>query len=149
MHLAVAPERAAVKTGYSVLFTATAALMNMLEKARKESMLNEKVAMLSKPRLLIIDEVGYLPISTENANLFFQLVSRRYECKSIILTSNRAINDWGNPTVATDILDGLLHHCTSATIMETAIDLQKPRKTSFYHSGGSNIPRFVRQRAAA
>ena len=77
--------------------------------------------MLRKPQLLVIDEVGYLPISTENANLFFQLVSRRYEHKSIILTSNRAINDWGvifrDPPVATAILDRLLHHCIPVTIM--------------------------------
>lgn len=131
-HLAIALGREAVKKGYSVLFITAAALVNMLEKAKKESMLNEKMAMLSKPQLLIIYEVGYLPISTENANLFFQLVSRRYERRSIILTSNRAINDWGvifgDPTVATAILDRLLHHCTPVTIMGDSYRLREAKK---------------------
>lgn len=131
-HLEIALGREAMKKGYSVLFITAAALVNMLEKAKKESMLNEKMAMLSKPQLLIIDEVGYLPISTENANLFFQLVSRRYEHKSIILTNNRAINDWGvifgDPTVATTILDRLLHHCTSVTIMGDSYRLREAKK---------------------
>ena len=133
-HLAIALGREAVKKGYSVLFITAAALVNMLEmeKAKKESMLNEEMAMLSKPQLLIIDEVGYLPISTENANLFFQLVSRRYERKSVILTSNRTINDWGlifgDPTVTTAILDRLLHHCTPVTIMVDSYRLKEAKK---------------------
>lgn len=90
------------------------------------------MAVLRKPQLLVIDEVGYLPISTENANLFFQLVSRRYEHKSIILTSNRAINDWGvifrDPPVATAILDRLLHHCIPVTIMGDSYRLREAKK---------------------
>lgn len=131
-HLAIELGREAVKKGYSVLFITAAALVNMLEKAKKESVLNEKMAMLSKPQLLIIDEVGYLPISTENANLFFQLVIKRYERKSIIQTSNRAINDWGvifgDPTVATAILGRLLHHCTPVTIMGDSYRLRETKK---------------------
>ena len=121
-----------MKKGYSVLFLSASGLVNLLEKAKKESTLNEKMAQLSKPQLLIIDEVGYLPISTENANLFFQIVSRRYERKSIILTSNRSINDWGvifgDPTVATAILDRLLHHCTPVTIMGDSYRLKQAKK---------------------
>lgn len=131
-HLAIALGREAVKKGYSVLFLSASGLVNLLEKAKKESTLNEKMAQLSKPQLLIIDEVGYLPISTENANLFFQIVSRRYERKSIILTSNRSINDWGvifgDPTVATAILDRLLHHCTPVTIMGDSYRLKQAKK---------------------
>lgn len=86
----------------------------LVAKPKKKSELNEKMTMLSKPLLLITEEVGNLPISTENANLFFQLGSRRYKRKSIILTSSKAINDWGvifgDLTVASVILDILLHH---------------------------------------
>jgi len=131
-HLAIALGREAVKKGYSVLFLSASGLVNLLEKAKKESTLNEKMAQLSKPQLLIIDEVGYLPISTENANLFFRIVSRRYERKSIILTSNRSINNrgviFGDPTVATVILDRLLHHCTPVTIMGDSYRLKQAKK---------------------
>ena len=75
----------------------------------------------NKPKLLIIDEVGYLPFSPNTAHLLFQLVCKRYESKSILLTSNRPVAEWGmifgDPTVATAILDRLLHHCTPVTIM--------------------------------
>lgn len=131
-HLAIGLGREAVKKGHSVLFLTAAGLVNMLEKAKKESSLNEKLAQLSKPRLLIIDEVGYLPMTAENGNHFFQLVSRRYERKSIILTSNRSLNDWGvifgDPTVATAILDRLLHHCTPVTIMGDSYRLKEAKK---------------------
>lgn len=131
-HLAIALGREAVKKGYSVLFLSASGLVNLLEKAKKESTLNEKMAQLSKPQLLIIDEVGYLPISTENVNLFFRIVSRRYERKSIVLTSNRSINNrgviFGDPTVATVILDRLLHHCTPVTIMGDSYRLKQAKK---------------------
>lgn len=135
-HLAIALGREAVKKGFSALFISASGLVSLLDKARRESMLDEKIAMLSKPQLLIIDEVGYLPISTENANLFFQLVSRRYERKSIILTSNRSLNDWGvifgDPTVATAILDRLLHHCTPVNIMGDSYRLKEAKKDKLF-----------------
>lgn len=77
--------------------------------------------MLNKPKLLIIDKVGYLPFSPNTAHLLFQLVCKRYKNKSILSTSNRPVSEWGmifgDPTVATAILDRLLHHCTPITIM--------------------------------
>ena len=119
-HLAIAFGRMAIQKGHSVLFISAAALMNSLAKAQKDGTLAEKISVLSKPKLLIIDELGYLPIRPENSHLLFQLVCRRYESKSIVLTSNRPVTDWGlvfgDPTVATAILDRLLHHCTPVTI---------------------------------
>lgn len=88
-HLAIGLGCKTLKKGHSVLFLTAAALVNMLEKAKKESTRKEKLAQLSKPHLLIIDEVGYLPMTAENGNHFFLQVSRRYECKSIILTIRR------------------------------------------------------------
>ena len=120
-HLAIALGRQAIKNGYSVLFINAANLMASLEKAQKEGCLLEKIATFNKPKLLIIDEVGYLPFSPNTAHLLFQLVCKRYESKSILLTSNRPVAEWGmifgDPTVATAILDRLLHHCTPVTIM--------------------------------
>lgn len=120
-HLAIALGRRAITLGHSVLFVNAASLLTTLEQARKEGRLNEKLMVLSKPKLLIVDEIRYLPFSANSAHLFFQLVARRYESKSILLTSNRPVADWGmifgDPTVATAILDRLLHHCVPVTIM--------------------------------
>ena len=113
--------RLAIQKGLSVLFISAVALMNSLDKAQREGTLTERIHALSKPKLLIIDELGYLPIQPESAHLLFQLVCKRYESKSIIVTSNRPVSDWGlvfgDPTAATAILDRLLHHCTPVTIL--------------------------------
>jgi DNA replication protein DnaC len=120
-HLAIALGRLAIQKGLSVLFISAVALMNSLDKAQREGTLTERIHVLSKPKLLIIDELGYLPIQPESAHLLFQLVCKRYESKSIIVTSNRPVSDWGlvfgDPTAATAILDRLLHHCTPVTIL--------------------------------
>lgn len=119
-HLAIALGRMAIQKGFSVLFMNACSLMNSLMKAQKDGSLTQRIHTLNKPKLLIIDELGYLPIKPENSHLLFQLVCKRYESKSIIVTSNRPVADWGlvfgDPTVATAILDRLLHHCTPVTI---------------------------------
>jgi DNA replication protein DnaC len=78
----------------------------------------------AKPKLLIIDELGYLPFEPEAAHLFFQLVSRRYERAAMLITSNRSVIEWGSvfgdPVVTTAILDRLLHHSHVITIRGTA-----------------------------
>jgi DNA replication protein DnaC len=113
-HLAVALGRAAIQCGYAVLFTPATALVTSLAKAHSEGRLEERLAHWSKPKLLIIDELGYLPFEPNAAHLFFQWVSRRYERGSLLVTSNRSVGEWGNvfsePVVATAILDRLLHH---------------------------------------
>ena len=78
-HLAVALGREAIARGYSVLFSSAAAVMTSLVKAHSDGRLEERLAVYAKPKLLIIDELGYLPFEARAAHLFFQLVSRRYE----------------------------------------------------------------------
>jgi DNA replication protein DnaC len=94
-HLAVALGREAVQRGYSVLFTSAMALITDLMKAQAEGRLEEKLTRYAKPKLLIIDEFGYLPLEPHAAHLFFALVSRRYERGSNLVTSNRSVSEWG------------------------------------------------------
>jgi DNA replication protein DnaC len=106
-HLAIALGRAAIREGYSVLFTTAPALVAGLSKAHADGRLEERLSFYGKPKLLIVDELGYLPFDPNAAHLFFQLVSRRYERGSLLLTSNRAVGEWGtvfgDPVVATAI----------------------------------------------
>jgi len=122
-HLAVALGMTACEQGRRVLFTTAMGLIASLGKALAENRLDEKLKLLTHPHLLIIDEIGYIPIDRQGANLFFQLVSRRYERGAIILTSNQSLGAWGevfgDPVIATAILDRLLHH--SITVKEGLI----------------------------
>ncbi len=99
--------------GYTVQFTAATTLVANLAKAHGDRRLDEKLLALSKPKLLIVDELGYLPLEPDAARLLFQLVSRRYETGAMLITSNRSVAEGGtlfaDPVVATAILDRLLH----------------------------------------
>ncbi|MDR4127290.1 IS21-like element helper ATPase IstB [Yanghanlia caeni] len=132
-HLAVALGREAVERGYSVLFLTAAALMGQLMKAYTDGHLEEKLMQLSKPKLLIIDELGYLPLEPAAAHLFFQLVARRYERSSILITSNRPVGEWGqvfgDAVAATAILDRLLHHSQVITIRGDSYRLRDKRRS--------------------
>tara|TARA_R110002167_G_scaffold253980_1_gene460253 strand:+ start:3359 stop:4093 length:735 start_codon:yes stop_codon:yes gene_type:complete len=94
-HLAVALGREAIRQNYSVQFVTAATLVAMLAKAHDDGLLDKQLTQLSRPKLLIIDELGYLPFEANAAHLFFQLVSRRYEKGSILITSNRSVGEWG------------------------------------------------------
>ena len=94
-HLAVALGREAIVAGYTVLFTGAMALVANLAKAHAEGRLEERLTHYAKPKLLIVDELGYLPLEPDAAHLFFQLVSRRYERGAMLVTSNRAVGEWG------------------------------------------------------
>ncbi|MEB0281665.1 IS21-like element helper ATPase IstB, partial [Sphingomonas sp. 10B4] len=113
-HLATALGVEAVKAGKSVSFIALADLIGLLAKAEREGNLAAKIRHFCRPALLIIDEIGYLPVIPGGGNLFFQLVNARYEKGAMILTSNRGFAEWGeifgSPVVATALLDRLLHH---------------------------------------
>jgi DNA replication protein DnaC len=113
-HLAIALGVEAVKAGYSVHFSSLADLIASLVRAEREHTLRERVRYLSRHRLLIVDEIGYLPVGSSGGNLFFQLVNACYERTAMILTSNRGFADWGeifgDAVVATALLDRLLHH---------------------------------------
>lgn len=119
-HLATALGVAAVKAGKSVYRCSLAELIEALTRAEREGRLADKIRFHSRAALLIIDEIGYLPITTGGANLFFQLVNARYEKGAMILTSNRGFAEWGDlfgdPVVATALLDRLLHHAVVVQI---------------------------------
>ena len=119
-HLAVALGLKAIAHKYRVLFVSAAALVAALNKAYAENRLEEKLKQYCMPRLLIIDEIGYVPVDTHGAHLLFQIISRRYERGSIIITSNRGFGQWdeifGDAIIATAILDRLLHHSTVINI---------------------------------
>jgi DNA replication protein DnaC len=113
-HLSLALGVEAVKAGRSVYFTTLADLVGALARAEREGSLREKIRFYRRFALLIVDEIGYLPVMVGGGNLFFQLVNARYERGAMILTSNRGFAEWGevfgDPVVATALLDRLLHH---------------------------------------
>lgn len=141
-HLAVALGREAIKRGNSVLFTQATHLVAALAKAHAEGTLEQKLRHFAKPKLLIIDELGYLPFEANAAHLFFQLVSRRYERGSVLITSNRSVAEWGqvfsDPVVATAILDRLLHHSHVLTIRGDSFRLREKRRSGLVKSSRTN-----------
>jgi DNA replication protein DnaC len=137
-HLAVSLGLKAIEAGYRVLFTAAAHLIATLSKAHSEGRLEEKLKFFTTPRLLIIDEIGYLPIDRVGANLFFQLISRRYERGPMILTSNQSFGAWGevfgDRIIATAILDRLLHHAVTLNIRGNSYRLKEKLKAGLVRS---------------
>jgi DNA replication protein DnaC len=131
-HLAIALGVKAVEAGYSTLFLTLEGLMGRLIRARHENRLDRTLQQLAYPRLLILDELGYLPLSREEASLFFRLLVRRYERGSLIVTSNKGFGDWGevfnDQVLATAILDRLLHHATTLNIKGESYRLKDKRK---------------------
>ena len=113
-HLAIALGFEAIKAGKSVFFATLAEIISSLLKAQREGDLTSRLRYLARPALLIVDELGYLPLEPGGANLFFQLVNARYEKGAMIITSNRGFRDWGDVfgdnVVAAALLDRLLHH---------------------------------------
>jgi DNA replication protein DnaC len=131
-HLAVAFGVKAVEAGFTLLFLTLETLMTRLVKAKRENRLERALKQLTYPKVLIIDEVGYLPLSRDEASLFFRLVVRRYERASLIVTSNKSYLDWGeifnDHVLATAILDRLLHHSTTLNIKGESYRLKEKRR---------------------
>ncbi len=131
-HLAVGLGLKAIENGYRVLFTTAANMIATLTKALAENKLEDKLKTYTVPRLLIIDEIGYLPIDQAGANLFFQLISRRYEKGPMILTSNQSFGAWGevfgDRVIATAILDRVLHHAITINIRGNSYRLKDKLK---------------------
>jgi len=142
-HLAVALGIKACEQGHRVLFTTAMALLATLGKALAEHRLEERLKLLVQPQLLIIDEIGYLPIDRHGATLFFQLISRRYEKGSILLTSNQSLAAWGDvfgdPVIATAILDRLLHHSVTINIKGESYRLREKRKAGLLKSASTSV----------
>jgi len=131
-HLAVGLGVRACALGYRTAFITAAGLIASLTRAHTENRLEEKLKLLVQPKLLILDEIGYLPMERLGANLFFQLVSRRYERGSMLITSNQSLAGWGqvfgDQVIATAILDRLLHHSTILNIKGESYRLKEKRK---------------------
>lgn len=131
-HLAIGLGRAAVEAGYTVLFTSATALLGALSKAETEGQLADRLAFYAKPKLLVVDELGYLPFEKRSAHLFFQLVARRYEKGSMVITTNQVVTQWGavfgDEVLAAAILDRLLHHSFTLMIQGESYRLKQKRK---------------------
>jgi len=120
-HLATSIGIAAAKKRVSTYFIKCHDLIAQLKKAYLENRLETRIKHFAKYKLLIIDEIGYLPIGEEEAKMFFQLIDRRYEKKSTIITSNINLSDWSDIFVdnmlASAILDRLVHHSSIVNIL--------------------------------
>jgi len=131
-HLAIALGRAVIESGFSTLFVTATALLAALSRAHAEGHFADQLAFYAKPKLLIIDELGYLPLERASANLFFQLVARRYERGSILLTTNQPVTEWGHvfgdETIAAAILDRLLHHSHTLLIKGESYRLKSKKR---------------------
>lgn len=135
-HLAVGLAVEAIKNGYTAYFLSAHELISMIKENIATGKIHRKIRTLSKPGILIIDEVGYAGMDEEVAHYFFQIISNRYEKSSIILTSNKSYGSWGevfgNNVVATAILDRLLHHSTTINIKGDSFRIREKKKAGFY-----------------
>lgn len=133
-HLAIALGYLATQRGWKVRFTTAADLVMLLEAAQRQGRLKEVLhRAVNIYRLLIIDEIGYLPMGREQANLFFQVVTKRYERGAMVLTSNLTFGSWdqafaGETVLTAAMLDRLLHHATVVQISGESYRLKDKRR---------------------
>ena len=131
-HLAVALGLEAIQAGHGVYFITAHALVEDLRRAYAEGRLDRRMRIYIAPKVLIVDEMGYEPLDTIGASMFFQLVSARYERGSVILTSNKSFAEWGqifgDVVIATAILDRILHHSHIVNIRGDSYRLREKRK---------------------
>lgn len=119
-HLATSLGISCTKARYQTYFITFENLITQLKKAHQENRLEARLKFYAKYKVLIIDEIGYMPIDQDTANIFFQLIAKRYEKNSTIITTNMAFSKWGelfgSSTLANAVLDRLLHHSTIISI---------------------------------
>lgn len=132
-HLSCAIGHAACLQKHSVLFTSTIDVVNRLSAAQNSNQLAREIKRYQTPRLLILDELGYLPLDKRGAELLFQVFSKRYEQASTIITTNIAFKEWprifaGDATMTSALLDRLLHHCETVVIEGESYRGSKPPK---------------------
>jgi DNA replication protein DnaC len=155
-HLSVALAEAAIHAGFGAYFITAHDLVTDLGRAYREGRLDRRMRIYLAPRVLIIDEMGYLPLDDMGATIFFQLVSARYERGSIIVTSNKSYGEWdsifGDPIIATAILDRLLHHSTTINIRGESYRLKDRRRAGLLplrERDGASAPDFSTASASA
>ena len=131
-HLAVALGMIAAQNRYSTYYINCHNLIQQLNKAHFENRLQDKLKTFAKYKVLIIDEIGYLPMDIQGSNLFFQLIAKRYEKNSTIFTSNKAFSSWNEVfadlTIASAILDRILHHCHVISIKGESYRLKERKE---------------------
>ena len=131
-HLAVGLVLEALQAGQSAYFITAHDLVMDLGEAKREGRLSKRLSIYLRPKVLVIDEMGYLPLDEIGATLLFQLISARYERGSIVLTSNKSYGEWGSifgdPVLAAAILDRLLHHSTTINIRGESYRLKERKK---------------------
>ena len=114
-HLAISLAIAAAQYGRRVYYSTLADLISSLEEAQAAGYFKRRLSVLTHPSLLVVDEIGYIPVSQTGAMLFFQLMSRRYERASTVLTSNKGFDEWGtvlgDEVMAAALIDRIVHHC--------------------------------------
>jgi DNA replication protein DnaC len=128
-HLATALGFAACQEGYSVLFADAISVINDLSAAQKRGLLKRQLKKYLAPELLLLDELGYLPIDQHGADLLFQVISQRHERGSIVLTTNKPFKQWASvfnndSTIASAVLDRLLHHAETIVIEGTSFRMK-------------------------
>lgn len=130
-HLATAIGVECAKNRYSTYFVSFENLMGQLKKALNENRLEQRMKFFGRYKILIIDELGYMPIDSDSANLFFQLIARRYEKHCTIITTNMPFSKWGeifgSATLANAVLDRLLHHSSVISIKGPSYRLREKR----------------------
>lgn len=131
-HLAVSLGMIAAQHRYSTYYINSHNLITQLNKAHYENRLQERLKNYAKYKVLIIDEIGYLPMDIQGVNLFFQLIAKRYEKNTTIFTSNKAFSSWNEVfsdiTIASAILDRILHHCQVISIKGESYRLKERKE---------------------
>jgi len=142
-HLAIALGVAASEAGYRTYFTSAADMVQTLQTAHLEGLASLKLRTYVQPSLLVIDELGYLPLDQASANWIFQVVSRRYDKGSVVLTSNRGFSDWSqvfaDGVVATAIVDRLLHRATVLNIRGRSYRMRAHQEPADGKGGGAIV----------
>ena len=135
-HLAIALGLACAERGQRLLFLGAMELARRMKTAFAANRMPHYLKMLTTPKLLIVDELGYLPFEKRSAHLFFQLVSRRYERGSLLITTNQAVTQWGtvfgDDVTASALLDRLLHHSHTVMIQGDSYRLKQKRKAGMF-----------------
>ena len=140
-HLAISLAIAAAQRGRRVYYGTLIDLITSLQEAQAAGQLTRRLAVLTHPALLVVDEIGYLPIDHAGAVLFFQLMNPRYETASTVLTSNKGFEEWGeilgDDVMAAALIDRLLHHCHLVNIRGNSYRMRE--HTDLYRALQSDV----------
>ncbi len=142
-HLAIALAIEAARARQKIRFTTLADMVGSLQRAFEVGNLSQRLLAYTKPKILVIDEVGFLPLDRAQSSLLFQVICQRYERGSIILTSNKSYGEWaeifsGDEVIAAAILDRLLHHSTTISIRGESYRLREKKKAGLVGTKGGD-----------